>query len=395
MYKKYFRYTQNDYVYLDSAATTLRLDNVIDAVNEYYTKYNANAGRGSHKLAINSTNIIENTREKVKQFIGAEKKENIVFVKNSTEALNIIAYCYALDNLKKGDEIIIAVSNHHANIIPWQYVAKQKGVILNYVELDFEGKIDLNDFEKKINNNTKLVAISYVVNVTGIENDVKEIVRLSKKYNAITVVDAAQSIPHFKHNLLDIGCDFLVFSAHKMYSVFGCGILYVKENLFEKMKPFIYGGNMIQYVDFEESIFLDKGYKFEGSTIDISSIYALSSAIDFYNNIGYLNLKKYIDDLYFYTINKLSELEFIDIYNNIFNNNGIIAFNVKQVHSHDVSEVLSSDNICIRSGHHCASILLKHMRINSCCRLSIGIYNTREDIDKFIDSLKKVKDIFL
>lgn len=397
MYKDDFPLiSENKHIhYLDSAATAQRPQAVIDGLVNYFKQSNGNAGRGSHSLAIASSIIIEETRKKVSAFIGAENTESIVFTKNCTEALNIIAYCYAVPFLKKDDEILLAISNHHANLVTWQFAAKQTGAKLKYVYLNKDGSLDMQDFKAKLSEKTKIVAVSSVVNATGIINPVDEITRLAHKEGALTVIDASQSITHFKQNVKEMNCDFLTFSGHKLFSAFGVGVLYGKKDLLEKMPPFLYGGDMINFVTEEDAEFKDSPHKYEGGTLDASAIASLQAAIEYIESVGYETIASVIHELDSYAISELKKLGFIEMYcTESGQRAGIIAFNVKDVHSHDTAYILNEYGVMVRSGHHCTQPLMKYLGINSCCRASFSIFNTKEDIDIMISALKKVHSVF-
>lgn len=381
--------------YLDSAATAQRPQAVIDGLLNYLTNTNGNAGRGSHSLAINSSLLIDETRKKTAEFIGAQDDGCIVFTKNATEALNIISYCYAAENLKPGDEILIPVSNHHANFVVWQYAAQKTGAVLKCVYLNKDGSLDMNDFVSNLSDKTKIVALSAVVNATGIVNPVKEVVDLAHKHKAIVVVDAAQSVTHFKQNVSDLGCDFLVFSGHKLFSVFGVGILYGKKELLDAMPPFLYGGDMIDFVTEEKSEFKSAPHKYEGGTMDSAAIVSLKYAMEYVEKIGYEEIGRVISELEKYALSELQKLDFVETYcTEAKERAGIIAFNVKDVHSHDTAHILNEYGVMVRSGHHCTQPLMEYLGINSCCRASFSIFNTKEDVDVMITALKKVNGIF-
>ncbi len=397
MYKDDFPLiSENKHIhYLDSAATAQRPQAVIDGLVNYFKHSNGNAGRGSHSLAIASSIVIEETRKKVASFIGAENAENIVFTKNCTEALNIIAYCYAVPFLKKDDEILLAISNHHANLVTWQFAAKQTGAKLKYVYLNKDGSLDMQDFKTKLSAKTKIVALSSVVNATGIINPVDEIIALAHKTGAVTVIDASQSITHFKQNVKKMNCSFLTFSGHKLFSAFGVGVLYGKKDFLEKMPPFLYGGDMINFVTEEDAEFKDSPHKYEGGTLDASAIASLKFAIEYVESIGYGTIASVIHELDSYAISELKKLDFIEMYCTAAPQRaGIIAFNVKDVHSHDTAYILNEYGVMVRSGHHCTQPLMNYLGINSCCRVSFSIFNTKEDIDIMIEALKKVNSVF-
>lgn len=395
-FKKDFSLINEDKVhYLDSAATSQKPYSVIQKVSEYYEKYNGNPGRGSHKFSIESEKIMNEGRKTVQQFINAKKTEEIIFTKSATESINLVAYCYALEKLKEGDEIVLGISNHHANIVPWQMVSKKKNIKLKYVYLDENGKIDLKSLSKLITEKTKIVSFSGVVNVTGVINPIKEIIELSHNVGAIVLLDAAQSILHFKHDVQELDVDFLVFSGHKLFAEMGIGVLYGKKDLLENMEPFIYGGDMIEFVTEQDTTFASLPNKFEGGTQNVGGVVSLKAGIDYLNSIGYEKISKIEKELTTYAMDKLKELPYVEVYFGETNDKaGILAFNVKEVHSHDVAFILDSFGVYVRSGHHCAQPFMKYIGVPSCCRASFGVYNELSDIDKLVEALKKVKDVF-
>lgn len=388
-------FDKKDIHYLDSSATTQRPRCVIDNLNEYYTTFNANAGRGSYELSMINTSIVENTRKKVKEFIGSGDNGEVVFTKNCTEAINLVAYSYGLSFLKPGDEILLCVSNHHANILPWQFVKKVTSCTIKYFYLDEYGQVDMEDFKYKVNKNTKIVALSSVVNTTGIIQPFEEIINYAHKYDALVLLDCAQSIQHFKHEVFKWYVDFMTFSGHKMYSSFGVGVLYAKKDLLEKMPPFIYGGDMIEYVEEQYSTYAKVPTKFEGGTLDSAAIYSLSRAIDYINLIGFKKIEDIENKLLVELLFKLKTLDFVETY---YTENvdrvPVVAFNVKGVHSHDTAFILDKYKVSVRSGQHCTAPLHQFMKINSTCRASLNVYNTSSDIDALIKGLEKVKEVF-
>ena len=396
MYKQFFPLLQNrDIHYLDAAATAQRPQAVLDGVREYYSRSNGNAGRGSHTLAMESSALIESARTAVSNFIGADSDGEVVFTKNATESLNIIAYCYGLEHLHAGDEIIISIANHHANLVPWQYVARKTGAALRYVYLDERGNFNMADFSALLTNRTKIVAVTATVNTTGVVFPVKEIIAEAHKSGAVVVVDAAQSIAHYPHDVAAWDCDFLAFSGHKLYAEFGSGVLYAKRSLIEKMPPFLYGGSMIEFVGEQTSEFKAGGAKYEGGTLDTAAIHSLQLSIDFLKELGLDALHTYTEGLHRSLVDALKGLDFVDVYYTDADRRApTVAFNVKDVHSHDTSYILDEQEVMVRSGHHCTQPLMEYMGIHSCCRASLGIYNTQEDIDALVAALKKVYEVF-
>lgn len=388
-------FNNKDIHYLDTAATSQKPESVIESIKEYYENENGNAGRGTHELALLNSAIVETTRKKIADFVGVSDPDCIVYTKNTTESLNILVFSYAMYNLKEGDEIILAISNHHANIVPWLEVAKIKNIRLRYVYLDKDGNIDIDELMYMLNSKTKIVSISAVVNSTGVIQNFKDISKMSHSVGAKFILDCAQSMIHFKHEFEKWDVDFAVFSGHKMFASQGIGILYGKKELLNITKPFIFGGDMVEYVTESSAEFKEVPHKFEGGTLNISGIKSLSSAIDFIEDIGYDKIEEKEIELMRYLLFSLSRLDFVETYyTETADRVAIVAFNVKGVHSHDVSFILDSYKVMVRSGQHCCAPLMRFMGINSCCRISLSIYNTEEDIDKLIEGLEKVKEVF-
>ena len=381
--------------YLDTAATSQKPKMVLDKLKEYYEKYNGNPGRGSHTLSMEAAGLLQESRETVRKFLNAERPEEIIFTKNTTESINLVAYSYGMEFIDEGDEIVLGVSNHHANIVPWQFVAEKKKAVVKFVYLDENGQFDMEDFAKKLSEKTKTVSVSAVVNVTGVIQPVKEIIKKAHEKGALVLVDAAQSILHFNHDVQEMDADFLAFSGHKLFAPMGIGILYGKKEILEKMPPFLYGGDMIEFVTEKESTFAPLPNKFEGGTQNVEGAVTLKAAIEFITRIGYEKINEIEEDLTEKALLEIKKLGFIETY---FTENvertGIIAFNVKGVHSHDVAFILDSYNVAVRSGHHCAQPLMNYLKVPSCCRASFGIYNDEEDIEKLIEGLKKVIEVF-
>ena len=396
MYKQYFPLLQNRNIhYLDTAATAQRPQAVLDGVQAYYARSNGNAGRGSHTLAIESSALIEAARTEVSNFIGADSSGEVIFTKNATESLNIIAYCYGLEQLHAGDEIVISIANHHANLIPWQFVARKTGAALRYVYLDEHGNFDMEGFEALLGSRTKIVAVTAAVNTTGVVFLVQDIIAAAHKHGAVAVIDAAQSIAHFQHDVAAWDCDFLAFSGHKLYAEFGAGVLYAKRTLIDNMPPFLYGGSMIDFVGEQTSEFKAGGAKYEGGTLDAAAIHSIKLSLDFLKNLGLDSVHTYVEGLHQKLIAALQELDFVDMYyTHAQRRVPTVAFNVKDVHSHDTSYILDEQGVMVRSGHHCTQPLMQYMGINSCCRASLGIYSTQEDIDALAAALKKVYEVF-
>lgn len=350
--KKDFPIFKNkDITYLDSGATTQKPIQVINAINEFYEKYNANPHRGAYSLSVEATNAYEETREKIAKFINAKHKEEIIFSKNATESLNLLAYSYGMENLEKDDEIVISVMEHHSNLVPWQKVAKVTGAKLNYMYINNEFEISDEEIKSKITDKTKIVGITHVSNVLGTVNDVKKIIKQAHKVGAIVIVDASQSIPHMKIDVQALDADFLVFSGHKMLAPLGIGVLYGKKQLLNKMTPFLMGGDMIEYVYEDKTTFAPLPNKFEAGTQNIEGVIGLGAAIDYIENIGYDNIQKIEKEVVSYAIQELKKLDYVELYltPNSKNHSGVISFNIKGVHPHDVASILDSNGVCVRS----------------------------------------------
>ena len=383
-------------VYFDNAATTQKPIQVINSIKKYYEEFNANPHRGAHLLSVLATKAYEDTREKVKNFINAESSKEIIFTRNATESLNLIAYSYGRAFLKPGDEILLSITEHHSNIVPWQVVAKATGAIIKYLYVNQEGRLDLDQIKMDINDRTKIVSICHMSNVLGTIHPIKKIGELAHKVGAIFIVDGAQSIPHMKIDVKDLGADFFVFSGHKMYAPMGIGVLYGKTELLEKMPPFLYGGDMIEYVSEQETSFAEIPYKFEAGTQNVEGVVGLSEAIDYIENVGYKNIEKSEKELTEYALTKLLESPLITVYGpkNLQNRGGVISFNLQDAHPHDVASIIDTCGVALRSGHHCAQPLMKYLKVNSTCRISFAFYNTKAEIDIFINGLKKVREVF-
>ena len=383
-------------VYLDNGATTQKPETVIRAVADYCTYCNANPHRGAYELSIKATDIYERARVRTQQFIGAARPEEVVFTKNATEALNLVAYSYGLANVHEGDEIVITISEHHSNIVPWQFVAKSRGAVLKYIYLGEDGNLSEADIAEKITERTKIVAVTQVSNVLGLVNDVRAVADRAHAVGAVVVVDGSQSVPHIKVDVQAMDADFFAFSGHKMLSPMGIGVLYGKYDILDAMPPFLFGGDMIDYVGEQETTFAELPAKFEAGTQNVSGASGLIAAIDYLDKIGFDRIEAIEHDLLSYALPQLRELPFVELYgcdSTRGNKTGIITFNVKDVHPHDVSTILDSYGVAIRAGHHCAQPLMRFLGQNATCRASFYLYNTHEDIDQFIAALKKVRGV--
>ena len=383
-------------VYLDNGATTQKPETVIRAVADYCTYCNANPHRGAYEHSVKATDIYERARVRTQQFIGAARPEEVVFTKNATEALNLVAYSYGLANVREGDEIVITISEHHSNIVPWQFVAKSRGAVLKYIYLGEDGNLSEADIAQQITERTKIVAVTQVSNVLGLVNDVRAVADRAHAVGAVVVVDGSQSVPHIKVDVQAMDADFFAFSGHKMLSPMGIGVLYGKYNILDAMPPFLFGGDMIDYVGEQETTFAELPAKFEAGTQNVSGASGLIAAIDYLDKIGFDRIEAIERDLLSYALPQLRELPFVELYgcdSTRGNKTGIITFNVKDVHPHDVSTILDSYGVAIRAGHHCAQPLMRYLGQNATCRASFYLYNTHEDIDQFIAALKKVRGV--
>lgn len=396
-FKKDFPIFENkDITYLDSGATTQKPTSVLEAIEKFYKNENANPHRGAYGLSIEATEIYENTRDKIAKFINAKHREEIIFSKNASESLNLIAYSYGLDNLKKDDEIVLSIMEHHSNLVPWQMVAKKTESKLNYMYINDNFEISDEEIETKITDKTKIVGITHVSNVLGTINNIEKIIKYAHKKGAIVVVDGSQSIPHMEIDVQKLDADFFVFSGHKMLAPLGIGILYGKREILNKMNPFLMGGDMIEYVYEQETTFAPLPNKFEAGTQNVEGVIGLGAAIDYIRNIGYNKIQEIEKEVTSYARQELSKLEYLTLYltPNEEKHSSVISFNIKGVHPHDVASILDSEDVCVRSGNHCAQPLLRSMGIDSTCRASFYIYNTKEDVDKLVIALNKAYNMF-
>ena len=382
--------------YLDNGATTQKPEQMIQSICGYYGGCNANPHRGAYALSVKATDIYENARKRTAQFIRAKRPEEIIFTKNATEALNLVAYSYGLSNVQAGDEIVISVSEHHSNLVPWQFVARSRGAVLKYIYLEKDGNLSQEDIETKITEKTKIVAVTQVSNVLGLKNDVKSIVKKAHSVGAVAVVDGSQSVAHMAVDVTDLDADFFAFSGHKMLSPMGIGVLYGKYELLDAMPPFLMGGDMIEYVQEQETTWAEVPSKFEAGTQNVGGAAGLTAAIDYLEKITFDRIEAIEKELVDYALPQLQELPYVELYgcdSQQDNKTGIIAFNIKDVHPHDVATILDSYGVAVRAGHHCAQPLHRFLGLNASCRASFYLYNTREDVDRWIDAVKKVRGV--
>ena len=382
-------------IYLDNGATTQKPREIIDNIKNFYESENGNPHRGAHYLAMKSTEVYEDARQKIADFIGARKASEVVFLRNATEALNLLAYSYGLNNLKEGDEIVISIMEHHSNLVPWQEVCKKTGAKLKFLYVDDDMQIPFSEIEEKVTKNTKIVSITGASNVVGTNPDIEKIVKYARENSdAKIILDGAQLVPHRKVNVSELDVDFMAFSGHKMYSALGIGVLYGKEELLNKMDVFLTGGDMIEYVYEDHTTFLDAPQRFEAGTANVEGAVNLAAAIDFINKYGMERIEDYERFLTDYCYSKLKELDYLEVYTTSDKNRApVISFNFKEAHPHDVASILDTYGIAIRSGHHCAQPLHRYLGSNFSCRASFAIYNTVEEIDYFVEHLEDVRRI--
>ncbi|TBL75097.1 cysteine desulfurase [Paenibacillus thalictri] len=381
-------------VYLDNAATSHKPVSVIEAVKKYYEWDNSNVHRGVHTLGSRATDAYEGAREKVARFLNARSTEEIIFTRGTTTAINLVAASYARSVCREGDEIVITPMEHHSNLIPWQQVAKATGATLKYIPLQADGTIRLEDVEATITDKTKMVAVTYVSNVLGVINPVKQIAEIAHRHGAKILVDGAQSTPHLKVDLQQLDCDFYAFSGHKMCAPTGIGALYGKKELLEKMEPVEFGGEMIDHVDLYESTWKELPWKFEGGTPIIAGAVGLGAAIDFLTEIGLGEIDKHEKQLTAYAMERITQIEGVSIYGPRENRAGLITFNLGDIHPHDVATVLDAEGVAVRAGHHCCQPLMRWLEVSATARASFYLYNNEDDVDRFIAALLKTKEYF-
>ncbi|EGG43080.1 cysteine desulfurase [Candidatus Nitrosarchaeum limnium] len=384
-------------VYLDNASTTQKPNQVIDAINDYYRNHNANIHRAVYALAEEATELYEATRDKVANFIHVKNREEIIFVRGTTEAINLVAYAWGRTHIKKDDIIVTTEYEHHSNIVPWQLLTQEKGAKLEYIGMDDNGELILDDLDKYLaTGKVKLVTFSLMSNVLGTITDAKKIISKCKEHGVLTLVDGAQAVPHMPVNLETLGCDFFAFSGHKMLGPTGIGILWVRKSILETMNPFHGGGDMIREVHKYETTWNDLPYKFEAGTPNIADVIGFGAAIDYLTKLGMNNVREHEIELTKYAIEKLSQVKGLTIYGtkDISKRGGVISFNFADVHPHDVAQIIDEEGIAVRSGHHCAQVLMERLNVAATSRASFYIYNTIEEVDALINSLNKVARIF-
>lgn len=382
-------------VYLDSGATSQKPKQVLDAEREYYEQHNANVHRGAHTLGDEATQIYQEVREKVAKFVGA-RAEEVIFVRNTTEAINLVAYAWGLDNLKKGDVIVTTIMEHHANMVPWQEVGRRTGARVEVVGITGDGQIDMDDYQQKLQLKPKMVVFVHVSNALGTINPVKEMTKMAQKVGAVVLIDGAQAVPHMKVNVKDIGCDFYAFSGHKILGPMGIGILWGSRRLLEGMSPFLTGGGMISEVYIDHSTWAEVPEKFEAGTPNVAGAVGLASAIDYLENLGLDSVREHDREVVSYSLKVLSKLQRVRVLGpkDPRIRSGSVSFEYRGVHAHDVATILDSEGVAVRSGHHCTMPLHKSLGLAASIRASFNVYTTKEDIDALIKALGKVKEVF-
>ena len=394
-YRKDFPLLANmDVAYLDSAATAQRPQCVLDAEEKFYTTCNANPLRGLYPLSIAATDAYEDGREAVGKFLNAGSAKEIIFTRNTTEGLNLVAYSYGLANVKTGDEVLVSIMEHHSNLLPWQMVCRQTGAKLRFIECELDGSVDLNKVESLINRRTKIVAMTQVSNVLGRENPIRQVAELAHRVGAVMVVDGAQSTPHMPVDVQALGADFLAFSGHKVYGPMGIGALYGREELLEQMPPFLTGGEMIESVTREGAVYAELPHKFEAGTVNAAGAAGLHAALDYMAQVGFAAMQQRELALTRRAMEGMRQIPHVQILGSDKpeEHHGIVTFTVDGVHPHDIGQILASDGVNIRAGHHCAQPLLAYLGHPSTARASIAFYNTEEEIDRLLESISTLRE---
>ncbi len=384
-------------VYLDNASTTQKPNQVIDAITDYYQNHNANIHRAVYALAEESTEAYETARDKIANFVNVKNRQELIFVRGTTEAINLVAYAWGRPHINEGDIIVTTEYEHHSNIVPWQLLTQEKRAKLEYIGMDDNGELILDDLDKYLaTGKVKLVTFSLMSNVLGTITDAKKIIEKCKSAGVPTLVDGAQAVPHMKVDLDTLGCDFFAFSGHKMLAPTGVGILWVRKSVLQTMSPFHGGGDMIREVHKYETTWNELPYKFEAGTPNIADVIGFGAAIDYLTKIGMDNVRQHEIELTKYAMEKFSKIPGLQVYGtkDISKRGGVISFNFADVHPHDVADIIDKEGISLRSGHHCAQVLMERLNVAATSRASFYIYNTKEDIDALIDSLNKVAKVF-
>ena len=381
-------------IYLDSSNSSQKPLSVINSLNNFYKYEFSNIGRSIHRLAVNATNKFEETRMSIKNFINASSKDEIIFTKNATESINLVANTFGQKNINKGDEILITELEHHSNYVPWHYLRETKGAVIKFAPINNDGDLIIEKFKELISSKTKIIAITHLSNVTGTIVPVKEIVEIAKKKNIPVLVDGCQSAPHLKIDVKDLDCDFYAISCHKVYGPTGVGILYAKKKWLEILPPYIGGGGMINEVKKNKITYAPLPEKYEAGTMPTAEVVAFNESIKFIKSIGIENIVKHEKELTNYALEKLKKINSVSIVGNPKNKAGVIAFTIKGIHPHDISTILDEDGVAIRAGHHCCQILHERLNLIATARASIGVYNTKEDIDALCNAIENCRKVF-
>ena len=381
-------------VYLDNANSSQKPLKVIDRISKFYSKEFSNVGRSVHSLAVTATNRFEETRDLVKKYINAKSREEIIFTKNATEAINLVASTYGEKFINKGDEILITELEHHANYVPWHFIREKKGVNIKFARCNDKGEVEIDEIKKLITNKTKIIAITHLSNVTGAILPVKKIVDLAKTKNIPVLVDGCQAAPHLKIDMQELGCDFYAFSCHKMYGPTGVGVLYAKKKWLDKLPPYQGGGGMIEEVKKDKITFPESPTKYEAGTLQTAEVVGFSESIRFIEDIGMKNIIKHEQEVMEYGLEKLKKNNSVKIIGDPKEKGSIISFTIKGIHPHDIATILDDDGVAIRAGHHCCQILHEKVGVAATARASLGIYNTKEDMDFLCNAIAKCKKIF-
>ena len=383
-------------VYLDNAATSQKPRQVIDAIVDYYRNHNANVHRGIHTLGDESTRMYQQARERVAEFVGADDPDELIFVRNTTEAINLVAYSWGTANVGRGDVIVMTEMEHHSNIVPWQELAKRVGARVEYVGVDESGEIDTADLERKLRLKPRLVAVAHVSNFLGTINPVKQIAQLAKKYGVKVLVDGAQAVPQMLVDVSALGCDFYAFSGHKMYGPMGIGGLWVRKEILEKIPPFLTGGGTISEVHTSGTVFTGLPDRFDAGTPNVAGAVGLAAAAEYLEKIGMQNVRLHAKELTQYALDKLKSISGIKTYGprDTEKRGGLVAFSVEGIHAHDVAQILDGEGVAVRSGHHCTMPMHEKLGIAATVRASLGIYNTKEEVDRLVAGLGKVRQVF-
>ena len=384
-------------VYLDNAATTQKPLAVIDAISDYYSNYNSNIHRAVHQMAEEATIAYEATRQKIAKFINARHTDEIIFTRNTTEAINLVSYSWGRANVGRGDKVVISEIEHHSNIVPWQILTQEKGAKLEYVGVDDSGYLKMQEYEKYLaSKKVKLVSLSQMSNVLGTIIPIEKMIKMSHEKGIPVLVDGAQSVPHMPVDVQKMDCDFMAFSAHKMLGPTGVGVLYVKREILEKMQPFMGGGDMIKEVHKYETRYNDLPYKFEGGTPNIADVIGFGAALDYLTNIGMDRVREHEIEITKYALDKITAVKGVTLYGppNAKDRGGVVSFNIGDIHPHDLATIMNDRGVAIRSGHHCAQVLMERLDVSATSRASFYIYNTKDEVDTFIDALSDARRLF-